>query len=240
MLLARRRTSRGVAQVNLRILTRLGVEITVAPDAASWASARAQLARCDLGVDAILGTGLKGPVRGFLRQVIVEIADLDLEVVSLDIPSGLSADTCQVFGEVIQADRTLAMGLPKIPHLLPPAELFCGELSILDISLPQAAIDAEHVALDLIEGEEIRNLLPARSRTGHKGDFGHVLVVGGSRGMPGAAALAALGALRAGAGLVTVATGRGAQPLVHAHCAEAMIRPLPETEGRWRAGLATL
>jgi NAD(P)H-hydrate epimerase len=242
VLLARHQDVEGDAQVNLRILTRIGVEIAVAADAAAWESVRADLARCDLAVDAILGTGLRGPVRGFLRQVIVELADLDLEVVSLDIPSGLSADTCQVPGEAVQADRTLAMGLPKIPHLLPPAELFCGELSILDISLPQAAIDAEHVALDLVEADAIRNLLPARSRTGHKGDFGHVLVVGGSRAMPGAAALAALGALRAGAGLVTVATGRGAQPLVHAHCAEAMVEPLPETEGGTlsRKGLAPL
>jgi len=242
VLLANHQEVEGDAQVNLRILTRLGVEITHAPDAAAWAAARAEVARCDLLVDAILGTGLQGPVRGFLSGVIAEIADLDLEVVSLDIPSGLSADTCHVPGEAIQANHTLAMGLPKIPHLLPPAELFCGELSILDISLPQAAIDAEHVALDLIEAEEIHRLLPARSRTGHKGDFGHVLVVAGSRGMPGAAALAALGALRAGAGLVTVATGRGAQPLVHAHCAEAMVEPLPETEGGTlaRKGLAVL
>ena len=231
VLLARHQDVEGDAQVNLRILTRLGIEILLAPDAAAWEAARVELASCDLAIDAILGTGLQGPVRGFLRQVIVELADLDLEVVSLDIPSGLSADTCQVPGEAIQADRTLAMGLPKIPHLLPPAELFCGELSILDISLPQAAIDAEHVALDLIEADAIRTLLPARSRTGQKGDFGRLLVVGGSRGMPGAAALAALGALRAGAGLVTVATGRAAQPLVHAHCAEAIVEPLPETEG---------
>jgi NAD(P)H-hydrate epimerase len=129
------------------------------------------------------------------------------------------------------ADHTLAMGLPKIPHVFPPAELFCGDVCVVDISLPAGAVEAEEIKLDLLEEDDVLRMLPTRPRDSHKGDFGHVLVVAGSRSKPGAAALAALGALRAGAGLVTVATGRNAQPMVHAHCAEVMVEPLPETEG---------
>ncbi|TDI12196.1 MAG: NAD(P)H-hydrate dehydratase [Acidobacteria bacterium] len=219
------------ALVNLRILGKMGVEVSVAADAGAWSALLPDLERYDLIVDAILGTGLKGAVRGFLKNVISDLACLDAEVVALDIPSGLSADSPHVPGEAVVADFTLAMGLPKIPHVFPPAELFCGEVCVLDISLPAAAVDAEEVTLDLLEEDVVRRMLPTRARDSHKGDFGHVLVVAGSRSKPGAAALAALGCLRAGAGLVTVATGRNAQPMVHAHCAEAMVEPLPETEG---------
>lgn len=219
------------ALANLRILGKVGVEVTVAADAGSWKALLPELGRYDLIVDAILGTGLKGTVSGFLKGVISDLACLDAEVVSLDLPSGLSADSPQVPGEAVVADFTLAMGLLKIPHVFPPAELFCGEVCVLDISLPAAAVDTEGVKLDLLEEDAVRRMLPTRARDSHKGDFGHVLVVAGSRSQPGAAALAAQGCLRAGAGLVTVATGRNAQPMVHAHCVEAMVEPLPETEG---------
>lgn len=222
---------RDEALANLRILGKIGVEVTVAADAGAWRDLLPELERYDLIVDAILGTGLKGAVRGFLKGVISDLACLDAEVVALDIPSGLCADSGRVPGEAVVADFTLAMGLPKIPHVFPPAELFCGDVCVVDISLPAAAVEAEDVTLDLLQEDAVRRMLPTRARDSHKGDFGHVLVVAGSRSKPGAAALAAQGCLRVGGGLVTVATGRNAQPMVHAHCAEAMVEPLPETEG---------
>jgi len=230
ILLAGPEEVKGDAHDNLLILMRMGVELTEASDAATWKELRHELDRCDLLVDAILGTGLRGPVKGFMKQVIADLAGFPGEVVAIDLPSGLSADSPQVPGEAVVADRTLTMGLPKIPHAFPPAELFCGEVSILDISIPEGAIEAEGVALELVEEEDVRRALPPRAREAHKGDFGHLLVVAGSRGKPGAAALAALGCLRTGAGLVTVATGRNAQPMVHAHCPEVMVEPLTETE----------
>jgi ADP-dependent NAD(P)H-hydrate dehydratase / NAD(P)H-hydrate epimerase len=231
VLLNRRSEVKEDALANLRILGKMGVDVSVAHEPRTWKALLPELERSDLVVDAILGTGLRGPARGFLKTVIADVGGLDAEVVSLDIPSGLSADSPLVPGEAVVADHTLAMGLPKIPHLFPPAELFCGEVSVLDISLPDGAVEAEGVKLELLEEEEVRRMLPTRPRDSHKGDFGHVLVLAGSRSKPGAASLAALGALRAGAGLVTVATGRNAQPMVHAHCAEAMVEPLAETEG---------
>jgi NAD(P)H-hydrate epimerase len=231
VLLCKRSEVRDDARANLRILRKIGVEVSVAEDRTGWQKLLPELGRYDLIVDAILGTGLKGPVRGFLKEVISDLGSLDAEVVSLDLPSGLSADSPQVPGEAVVADYTLAMGLPKIPHVFPPAELFCGDVCILDISIPQGAVDAEGVALELLEQEAVRRMLPTRARDSHKGHFGHVLVVAGSRSMPGAAALAAQACLRAGCGLVTVATARHAQPMVHAHCAEAMVEPLAETEG---------
>ena len=220
----------GDAQVNLRAIVRMGLEITQATEPSQWAQIRPELDRYDILVDAILGTGLRGAVRGFLQEVVASLAGYAGEVVSLDLPSGLSADSHRVPGDAVVADRTFAMGLPKIPHFFPPAELFCGEVAVLDISLPEAAIEAEGAKLELVQEVDIRRALPARARDSHKGEFGRVLIVGGSRGKPGAAGLAALGALRAGAGLVTVATGRSAQPTVHAHSAEVMVEPLTETE----------
>ena len=230
ILLARPEDVQGDAHDNLRILTRMGVEISEASDSVPWRELRPELDRCDLLVDAILGTGLRGPVKGFVREVIADLAAFPGDVVAIDLPSGLSADTAQVSGEAVVADLTLTMGLPKIPHVFPPAELFCGEVSTLDISIPEAAIEAENVGLELVEEADIRRVLPSRARESHKGDFGRVLLVAGSRGKPGAAALAAMGCLRAGAGLVTVATGRNAQPMVQAHCPEVMVEPLAETE----------
>ena len=220
----------GDAQVNLRILHRIGVEVREAGDARRWAAIRPTLDGFDILVDAILGTGLRGAVKGHLRQVIASLAGFPGSTVALDLPSGLSADSPQVPGEAVVADHTFTMGLPKIPHFFPPAELFCGEVSVLDISLPEAAVDAEGVDLELVDEAVVRRALPPRPRESHKGDFGRLLVVAGSRGKPGAAALAALGALRSGAGLLTVATGRGAHAMIHAHCPEAMMEPLSETE----------
>jgi NAD(P)H-hydrate epimerase len=220
----------GDAQTNLRILQRIGLEVEVATDVPAWDGIRPGLDRHRVLVDALLGTGLRGPVRGFLRHVIASLAGYPGHTVSLDIPSGLSADSPRVPGEAVVADHTLTLGLPKIAHLFPPAELFCGGLTVLDISLPAEAVDAEGIGLQLIEEATVERALPPRPREAHKGDFGRILLVAGSRGKPGAAALAALGALRSGAGLVTVSTGRSAQPMIAAHAPEIMVEPLPETE----------
>ncbi len=242
VLLCRRNEVTDDALANLRTLGKMKVEVSIAADEKAWKAIRVELERYDLIVDAILGTGLKGRVRGFLRTVLADVSCLDAELVSIDVPSGLSADSSQVRGEALVADHTLAIGLPKICHVFPPAELFCGEVCVLDISLPAGAIESERVPLELMEEAAVARMLPTRARDSHKGDCGHVLIVAGSRSKPGAAALAAQGCLRSGAGLVTVATGRNAQPMVHAHCVEAMVEPLAETEGGTlsRTGLAPL
>lgn len=181
-------------------------------------------------VDAILGTGLSGPVRGHIARVINAINEGTAPVVAVDIPSGLSADTPNVPGEAVLADLTVTFGAPKYPHLLPPADVLCGDVAVADISIPEAALERAGGGPFVVTDELAGYLLPEpRERTGHKGDYGHVLLVGGSVGKTGAAVLGAEAAYRSGAGLVTVATPLDCLPVVAGSSLELMTEPLAQT-----------
>ena len=220
---------RGSAAVNLRALRRLGVtprEIRTLPE---WRAARPLLRGCDLVLDGVLGTGLSRPVEGLLARVFEEVNRTGREVVAVDIPSGLSGDTADVPGPCIVATHTVALARPKIPHIFPPAAELCGKLHVADISIPDAAVAAQKPELELLEAVRLLPCLPPRRRDAHKGDFGHALVIAGSRGKGGAARLAALGALRAGCGLVTAAVPAGLQAGMVSRAMEAMTEGMPET-----------
>jgi NAD(P)H-hydrate epimerase len=150
-------------------------------------------------------------------------------VVSVDVPSGLSGETYEIPGSCIRADHTVTFVRPKLPHVFPPAAEMCGRLHIVDIGVPNEAVAAEKSNLDLLQPEELAPLLPKRRPDSHKGDYGHALVVAGSRGKGGAARLAALGALRAGCGLVTAAVPHGLQAGFVSRAMEVMTEGLPET-----------
>jgi len=184
-------------------------------------------------VDALLGTGLSGPARGPMLDLIREInAGFPFaKVVAVDIPSGLASDTGKVPGEAVRADYTVTFTAPKVGQVLPPACDYVGELRVCPIGSPPSLFeDDESIFLALSGPERFRRLLGPRPRGAHKGSFGHVLVVGGSRGKPGAAAMAGLAALRAGSGLVTVASAESAIAAISAHAAELMTEPLAETD----------
>jgi len=181
-------------------------------------------------VDAIFGTGLNSPVRGHYARVINAINECTTPVVAVDIPSGLSADTPNVPGEAILADLTVTFGAPKYPHLLPPADELTGDLAVADISIPEAALERAGGGPRVVTDELAAFLLPDdRERTGHKGDYGHVLLVGGSVGKTGAAVMGAEAAYRSGAGLVTVATPLDCLPVVAGSSLELMTEPLDQT-----------
>jgi hydroxyethylthiazole kinase-like uncharacterized protein yjeF len=181
-------------------------------------------------VDAIFGTGLSSPVRGHFARVINEINEGAAPVVAVDIPSGLSADTPNPPGEAIMADLTVTFGAPKYPHLLPPGDLLCGDLAVADISIPEVAMERAGGGPFVVTDELAGFLLPdPRERTGHKGDYGHVLLVGGSVGKTGAAVMGAEAAYRSGAGLVTVATPAECLPVVAGSSMEMMTEPLAQT-----------
>lgn len=183
-------------------------------------------------VDAIFGTGLDSPVRGHYAQVINAINEGAAPVVAVDIPSGLFADTPNVPGEAILAELTVTFGAPKYPHLLPPADVLCGDLAVADISIPEAALEQAGGGPFVVTDELAGFLLPEpRERTGHKGDYGHVLLVGGSVGKTGAAVMGAEAAYRSGAGLVTVATPLDCLPVVAGSSLELMTEPLAQTPG---------
>jgi ADP-dependent NAD(P)H-hydrate dehydratase / NAD(P)H-hydrate epimerase len=237
VLFGRRSEVRGSAAANLRALERLGVEPREVRTSRDWTAARRTLLASDLAMDGILGTGLSRPVEGLLARVIEDVNRSDADVVAVDIPSGLSGDTAQVPGPCIAADYTVTFARPKLPHVLPPAEALCGELHVVDISIPPEAVAAEGVDLELLEEASLVPLLPVRAADSHKGDYGHALVVAGSRGKGGAARMASLGALRAGCGLVTAAVPASLQSGMVTRAMEVMSEGLPE--GREGALLAS-
>lgn len=221
---------KGDARTNLEVLGRLGMPVIEITSAQEWELHFAEVSRCDLVVDAILGTGCRGQLTGLIASVVADVNELGVPVVSIDLPTGASADTPELAGDVVEATMTVTLAAPKVPLVFPPAESRAGDLVIADIGIPPPVIDGlEGPYLELLTRERMRGILPARAAESHKGDFGRVLIVAGSLGKTGAAHLAALGALRSGAGLVTVATPRSCVPIVASMGAEYMTVPLDET-----------
>ena len=221
---------RGDARVNLDILGRLGVTVIEVADGQAWELHLSEVRDCTLIVDAIFGTGLNAPVTGLIESVITDVNASGIPVVSIDLPSGLSADSCDPIGESIEAGATVTLGAPKLPLVLPPAENRAGDIVIADIGIPGDIIDGlDGPVIELLTRAGARELLTPRTPDSHKGDYGHVLLVAGSKGKTGAAHLSAMGALRGGAGLVTVATPESCQAIVAGMAPEYMTFGLAET-----------
>jgi len=209
-----------------------GVRGRAARAASDWPARLADdLAQADVIIDALLGTGAHGAVAGALGEAIAAINASGRPVVAVDLPSGVNADTGAVLGAAVKADLTVTFGAPKPGLLLHPGAALTGELVIADISLPAVLLASAPGGLELLTAEEVAALLPRRAPTAHKGDAGRLLIIAGSRGLTGAAALAAEAAVRAGAGLVTVLTPTSAQPILAAKLTEAMTAAGPETAG---------
>ena len=197
----------------------------------------------DVVVDALFGTGLTRPLEGVYREAVRYVRQLRdaaeegnrtaPSIISVDIPSGLNSDTAQTIGEAVNADVTVAMTAPKPANVLPPAAGYSGELIVADIGSPLEIIQEAKSNLFVTEATDARRwLIQTRyTRDSYKSTHGHVLVIAGSRGFTGAAALCGNAAMRSGAGLVTVATPVSAQPLVAAQVMpEVMTAALAETD----------
>ncbi len=185
--------------------------------------------RSDLLVDALLGTGISSPVKGHYQTAIETMNASGLPTIAVDIPSGIHTDTGAIMGIAVQARQTTTFGLPKLGLYLGPAIDHVGEIHYVDIGIPGDYIDDLHVSVELMSQNSIRELLPKRKPSSHKGTFGHAGIIAGSPGKTGAASLAAQGALRVGTGLVTVATPESANICLEAKTLEAMTIPMPET-----------
>ena len=222
---------RGDARTNLEILGRLGLTVVEIADSQAWELHFSEVSDCTLIVDAMFGTGLNAPVSGFIESVIADVNASGIPVVSIDLPSGLSADSADPIGDSIEAGLTVTLAAPKLPLVLPPAETRAGDIVIADIGIPSDILDTiEGPRVDLLTRASMRELIVPRVPDSHKGDYGRVLVVAGSRGKTGAAHLAAVGALRSGAGLVTVATPASCQAVVAAMGPEYMTEALGERD----------
>lgn len=179
-------------------------------------------------VDAILGTGLKKEVRGLYERAITIINASGLPVVAVDVPSGLDADWGRPLGAAIQAEMTVTLGYPKLGQVVYPGLSYVGELVVVDIGIHPKAVEEVHPRIELLEERDIRRLIPIREPNTHKGTYGHLLVMAGSRGKTGAAILACRGAMRVGSGLVTLAAPRSLNDIFACSLVEVMTEPLNE------------
>jgi hydroxyethylthiazole kinase-like uncharacterized protein yjeF len=235
---------RGDALLNLERLRRAGEEIISITTAEQWAAWKSnEFERCELIVDALLGTGLNAPVTGLLAQVIGDVNELIdparrvPAIISVDMPSGLPSDGVPANGPVVRADATVTFTAPKIGQLLSTDSENVGRLIVHEIGTPRALVEqivgdgasVQH-PLGWLEPQEFRELPLRRRPDSNKGIYGHALIVAGARGKAGAAALAGFGALRSGAGLVTVATPEDALPTVASFRPELMTAPLAQTD----------
>ena len=179
-------------------------------------------------IDALLGTGLSKNVMGLLSEVIHLINKINLPVISVDIPSGISSDNGQIMGEAVKADYTVTFGLPKRGHLLYPGAEYTGKLFIENIGFPPKLLASNNLNVSVLTKQEASHVLPERQMYSHKGDYGHVLIIAGSRGKTGAAYMAAKACLRSGAGLVTIGVPESLADIFQARVTEEMTLSLPD------------
>ena len=220
----------GDAAANYALAEKFGLSIRAV--GSDLAELTAGLPLSDLIVDALLGTGIKGAVTGTLAGVIGAINDSRCPVVSVDVPSGLAADTGAVDGPCVRASLTVTFALPKYGLIDFPGADYVGELIVGDIGMPRPVMRADHVRAWVTDASEVTGWLPARTenRDSNKGKFGHVFVFAGSQGFVGAPVLTAGGAARAGAGLVTLVVPQGLQAAVMVRVSPVvMTRGLPQT-----------
>ena len=223
------REVKGEAATNLRRWKQIGkLNLDQPSPKGLWPGLKAG----EIIVDALLGTGVRGPLEGRLAEVVraVNQRDARCSVVAVDIPSGLNSDTGEVSGPVIVADYTVTFTAPKPGLLLRDGPSHVGQLVVRDIGSPPALIEETGKrTLRWSEPREFAKFAVPRKAAGHKGDYGHALIVAGSVGKSGAAVLASWAALRAGAGLVTAAVPEPVLPIVAAHTPEVMTEPLAAT-----------
>jgi NAD(P)H-hydrate epimerase len=229
LLLARAADLQGDAAHNYRAAGKYGLEVREVPDEGAWATAQLVLAETAIVLDAILGTGATGGARDLARAVIRDLNRRRCSVVAVDLPSGIDADRAEVEGSALRAERTYTLCRPKLALVLDPGAVYAGAVRVIPIGIPDEVVRRVPTELEWIERTTAASLLPRRAAASHKGDYGHLLAVAGSRDRSGAAVLLARGALRSGAGLVTVATPASAQSRIAAQQAEVMTAPLAET-----------
>ena len=187
---------------------------------------------CEYTIDAVFGTGFAGAPRGISADVISYINQQDQSVIAVDMPSGLNADTGQHEGDVVGADFTFTLALPKFGLYVSPGRELAGWVQTIPIGIPPSVLDSFGFDVDLITPLMVAQMIPYRQPDGHKGTFGKFFLLAGSTGLTGAAALAAKSALRAGCGLAKIGTPASVLPTIAMLIPEATGLPLPDVGKR--------
>lgn len=196
--------------------------------------------KADLIVDAIFGTGFKGEIGGLEAKAINLFNGSMVQGLAIDVPSGLNAQTGEVDEVCVKAKKTATMGLPKIGHFFHPGKEYSGEVTVIDIGVPEDVIDEENINLNVITKKMVLASLPQRAGDVYKGSCGRVVLIAGSTGMTGAAALASLSCLRVGAGMAILGLPKTLNDIMETKLTEVMTKPLPDVKKKGALALRGL
>ena len=214
----------------LTLALEYGVHVLSAKDDSTVKDLDAMLARADLVIDAVLGTGKARPLEGTIKEAMKQLRASrernNTNILALDLPTGLNADTGETDPACLDADVTVALGYPKTGHFRFPGAAKLGRLEVVDIGIPRHV--GENIRLEMLTSDWVRGKLPQRPPSAHKGTFGRALVVAGSRNYVGAASLTAQAAARVGPGLVTLASPESIYPFLATKLTEIIHMPLPD------------
>jgi NAD(P)H-hydrate epimerase len=228
LLLASGEDFRGDARTNLERFRSMGGEVGEQREEGRLALVRDRMEGATLVVDAILGTGLNEPVRGTLAEIIALTNASGVPLLAVDVPSGLHCELGVPFDVSMQAEVTVTFGYAKLGQTIFPGVDLCGDLVVADIGISEDALREVQPRRQLLDREGVGPFFSGRSGDAHKGSFGHLLILAGSRGKTGAAVLTARAATRVGAGLVTLAVPRTLQGIVASQLVEVMTEGLPD------------
>ncbi|GMA97792.1 NAD(P)H-hydrate dehydratase [Pelosinus sp. IPA-1] len=218
----------GDALTNLQIITYMGIDVLEVTNSHDWDKVKIAMTFTDCLVDALLGTGFAGQLRENMTQVVESINKMNKVTIAIDVPTGVDADTGQIQSVAVKASHTITFALAKQGLLLYPAASYVGELCVADIGVPRLLLSDPQIQQNLITSKDAREIFSKRQPDVHKGSCGKVLVVAGSKGLTGAAALASDAALRSGAGMVTLGIAESLHEIMEIKLTEVMTSPLPE------------
>lgn len=221
---------KGDAAVNYRAAVNFGVPLQALLTADQLTQLTQPLRQADLAVDALLGTGITGEVRGIYADAIPLLNEQAPRILSVDVPSGINSDTGEVCGVAVKANATVTLGAVKLGLMLFPGAEYVGDLFVGSLGVPDELLGRLNIRRFIATHELVSRFLPPRHPNTHKGDYGRVLIIGGAPGMTGAAIMAGKAALRCGAGLAQVALPKSLNLAVETAALEVMSFPLPETE----------
>ncbi len=209
-------------KINYNILKKMGVSINNVGNFEDINSLRDSIEKNDMIIDAVFGTGLSRNIEGIYDSVISIINENSKYIVSIDVPSGLDSNTGKVLGNCIRADKTVSFQLYKKGFLNYGTDKLTGKIIVEDIGIPETVINKFHNDEFIIDETMVRDMLQIRDKYSHKGDYGRVLVIAGSKGYTGAAYICTQGAIRSGAGLVTLCCSNEIRDILSSKFIEAM------------------
>ena len=218
----------GDALINLQIITAMGIDVNEVVHDGDWDKIKIAMTFTDCLIDALVGTGFTDQLYGNMAQVVESINKTNKIVISIDVPSGVDADTGQIRGTAVKAQHTITFSLPKQGLLLYPGASYAGDISVVDIGIPHVLLTDDGIKQNMITSAAVGEMFAKRSPEVHKGNCGRVLVVAGSKGLTGAAALTSAAAVRTGAGLVTLGIAESLHDIMEAKLTEVMTQPLAE------------